>query len=160
MACAGLCSGNTTLRVSSAEQLAVMAPILPSPDWFIGLHGFALCQRGRWIDWARVPLLPYDQGTHEGTTFAYSFNRSQPQQAVSRLWTQEGNLFEDPSMCVLSGMPLHSGQWDSCSTQRRACRRHLQNTMSYYRACTGAAVQCANVRCSAIVQAGAGPLLV
>ena len=31
-------------------QVSVVTKIVPSPDWFIGLHGLQLCQEGAFMD--------------------------------------------------------------------------------------------------------------
>ena len=104
---AGVCHGQATfVATPSAPSLSLMAPIMPSPDWIVGLHHLKLCQHGQWVSWARVPLFPYDLGTHEGTQFAYSFEPSDPRQPVQRPWSRPGNMFRDASMCDIQSFLL------------------------------------------------------
>jgi hypothetical protein len=98
---AGLCFSTHHLNITEATTaLSVMSFIMPSSDWFIGLHAFPLCQGGSWISSARVPLLPYDLGTHDGRSFRYSNVLSDPPQAVSRLFGLGDSPFRDPQLCV------------------------------------------------------------
>ena len=52
-------------RVDSSHPLvSIIARIIPSPDWFIGVHDVSLCNNsGYWIDEKVIPLFPYDAGT-------------------------------------------------------------------------------------------------
>jgi len=37
-------------RIYECAQVSLMTRIVPSPDWFIGVDGFDLCNDGKWID--------------------------------------------------------------------------------------------------------------
>lgn len=46
-----------------------MARIVPSPDWFVGVHNIDLCEKESWLDAVTVGLAPVDAGTDNGYTF-------------------------------------------------------------------------------------------
>ncbi len=52
---------------SSRPLVSVIARIMPSPDWFIGVRHVSLCNTssGQWLKLKakRIPLFPYDAGT-------------------------------------------------------------------------------------------------
>ena len=50
---------------SSRPLVSVIARIMPSPDWFIGVRHVSLCNTssGQWLKDKRIPLFPYDAGT-------------------------------------------------------------------------------------------------
>jgi hypothetical protein len=71
---AGNSTGNFTLsspRTFSQEfpLATIVAMIAPSPDWFIGVHDYALFDGTNWVDDVTVELFPYDAGTDSGTTY-------------------------------------------------------------------------------------------
>lgn len=64
---------------ASHPYVSLIAQIYPSPDWFIGVQDFDLCNRtgGDWFVRKRKTLFPYDAGTKSGSSF-YSGNNSTP----------------------------------------------------------------------------------
>ena len=54
---------------SLPRQVSMVAKVVPSPDWFIGVDGLDLCRRSAWLDTHTVDLHPYDAGTDMGYTF-------------------------------------------------------------------------------------------
>ena len=46
-----------------------MSKLVPSPDWFVGLDSFELCENGRFIDGVTIEADPMDAGTDNGFTF-------------------------------------------------------------------------------------------
>ena len=44
--------------------------IAPSPDWFVGVSSFNLCDNGEWIDDKTIELFGYDGGSRQGTAYA------------------------------------------------------------------------------------------
>ncbi|KAG7299153.1 hypothetical protein JYU34_017688 [Plutella xylostella] len=51
------------------SRVSVMARMIPSPDWFIGVDSFDLCVDGNWLDSITVEVDPLDAGTDNGFTF-------------------------------------------------------------------------------------------
>ena len=57
-----------TLEVDiSRPLLTLVSMVAPSPDWFVGTHGFDLRPEGHWADSFDLPLAIYDAGTDSGT---------------------------------------------------------------------------------------------
>lgn len=46
-----------------------MVRLDPSPDWFVGVTSFDLCEKKRWQKHIKVDLFPMDAGTDKGLTF-------------------------------------------------------------------------------------------
>ncbi len=64
--------GETTLSFSVDSRfplVTLVSMLAPSPDWFVGVHGLSLRERGDWVQEKVVHLLAYDAGTDSGTTF-------------------------------------------------------------------------------------------
>ncbi|XP_028391468.1 spondin-2-like [Dendronephthya gigantea] len=60
------------IEVTSEYPLvSFITMIAPSPDWFVGVHDYDLCNRtsGEWLDSRARDLPPYDAGTDSGLTF-------------------------------------------------------------------------------------------
>ncbi|VGO16717.1 hypothetical protein PDESU_05308 [Pontiella desulfatans] len=74
---------NMSFTITQSHPLAtVVTMIAPSPDWFVGVHGAKLFVDGDWIDEATFPLLPYDAGTDDGTTYTSGNAPSSPPQPI------------------------------------------------------------------------------
>ena len=67
------------------SYVTLVTMIAPSPDWFVGVHGWPLFSNGRWIEVEVVDLLAYDSGTDSGTTFTSSNQDTSPPQPISRI---------------------------------------------------------------------------
>lgn len=64
--------GTTSVKVIADpfhSKLSLMAKLLPSPDWFVGVDSLELCKDGEWVDRLVYDLPPYDAGTDRGFTF-------------------------------------------------------------------------------------------
>lgn len=72
------------------SELTLVTMLAPSPDWFVGLHGFDLMQNGDWIESAVVPLNLYDAGTDSGTTYNSGNANVFPHQPISLVTTSSG----------------------------------------------------------------------
>jgi len=73
--------------------LSVVTMVAPSPDWFVGVANFDLCQGGTWIDDVTVDLdTVYDAGTDNGASFT-SGDIDQTPHLPIRLVADEGNHF-------------------------------------------------------------------
>ena len=47
----------------------MIAKIIPSPDWFVGIDSVDLCEDGDWLPELSIDLDPMDGGTDMGYTF-------------------------------------------------------------------------------------------
>lgn len=65
--------------------LSLVSMIAPSPDWFIGVHGFNLRPDGVWIDEITHSLAPYDAGTDSGIHYTSANASTIPQAPITRL---------------------------------------------------------------------------
>lgn len=68
-----------------------MVKMIPSPDWFVGISDFDLCQNGQWRDLVRLRLDPIDAGTDKGLTFTAPNWPSLPQEPVHHITSQRPN---------------------------------------------------------------------
>ncbi|XP_052740986.1 spondin-2-like [Bicyclus anynana] len=67
------------------SRVSVMARMIPSPDWFIGVDGFDLCVDGNWIDSITIEVDPLDAGTDNGFTFTAPNWPTAPQGVAYRI---------------------------------------------------------------------------
>ena len=76
-----------TLTVKKTHPLITLASMIgPSPDWFVGLHGFSLLDDdSNWKSSASMDLFPYDAGTEDGTDFTLSNDATSPQGVITSL---------------------------------------------------------------------------
>jgi hypothetical protein len=65
--------------------VSLVSMIAPSPDWFIGVSGVSLIEKGQWGDELIIPLHAYDAGTDNGQSYLSSNNKTDPQANISRL---------------------------------------------------------------------------
>lgn len=65
--------------------LTLVTMIAPSPDWFVGVHGLPLFEKGSWRQLTVVDLLPYDAGTDSGVNFNSSNVATVPPESISRI---------------------------------------------------------------------------
>ena len=70
--------------------------IAPSPDWFVGVHDFNLCNAttGKWQDATTSELAPYDAGTDSGTRFESPDKITDPQEDIHRLTNNTEGSFK------------------------------------------------------------------
>lgn len=89
-------TGSTTATFTTSRDhplLSVVAMVAPSPDWFVGVANFELCDGNDWIDDVTVDLaLVYDSGTDSGPSFT-SPNADQTPHVPIHLVADEGNHF-------------------------------------------------------------------
>ena len=92
-------TGSTTVSnipVNSQYPLvSVISMIAPSPDWFVGVHDYSLCNEttGEWFDKRVKDLLLYDSGTDSALTFVHSDKPTVPPEPIFLINnTQEGSL--------------------------------------------------------------------
>ncbi|XP_026544487.1 spondin-2 [Notechis scutatus] len=55
---------------STGYEVSLAARIVPSPDWFVGIENFNLCDKNGWKRRVSIDLFPYDAGTDSGFTFS------------------------------------------------------------------------------------------
>ncbi|KAM6448234.1 spondin-2 isoform 1-T2 [Liasis olivaceus] len=62
---------STVFEVDARHPLVSTAVrIVPSPDWFVGIENFNLCEKDHWKHQVSMDLFPYDAGTDSGFTFS------------------------------------------------------------------------------------------
>ncbi|XP_041979917.1 spondin-2 [Aricia agestis] len=67
------------------SRVSVMARMVPSPDWFIGVDSFDLCVDGNWLDSITIEVDPLDAGTDNGFTFTAPNWPTAPQGVAYRI---------------------------------------------------------------------------
>ncbi|CAF4850705.1 unnamed protein product [Pieris macdunnoughi] len=67
------------------SRVSVMAKMIPSPDWFIGVDSFDLCVDGNWLDSITIEVDPLDAGTDNGFTFTAPNWPTAPQGVAYRI---------------------------------------------------------------------------
>lgn len=74
-------------RTDKSNHLFTVAVALhPSPDWFLGVTRFELCQRGNtWLQERDLKLYPWDAGTDSGVSYESSNIETFPQDTVGRV---------------------------------------------------------------------------
>jgi hypothetical protein len=80
--------GSTSVMVDMTPEfplVTLVAMVAPTPDWFIGVHGFDLRSGGVWTQQATVDLYAYDAGTEEGSGFSLSNPATSPSQPIALL---------------------------------------------------------------------------
>lgn len=69
----------------SHSKVSFMVKLIPSPDWFVGVSSFDLCERNRWKSHIKLDLFPVDAGTDRGLTFTSPNWPSAPREAIYML---------------------------------------------------------------------------
>src|SRR6185436_16943578 len=67
--------------------VTLVTMVAPSPDWFVGVSGLALFERGEWAQERRMELTPWDAGTDSGATFTSPDLASSPHQPIAPIVT-------------------------------------------------------------------------
>ncbi|KAM3866984.1 spondin-2b [Diretmus argenteus] len=70
---------------SRHSYLSFIVRIVPSPDWFVGVDSFDLCQGDQWKESVSLELFPYDAGTDSGFTFSSPNFETIPQDKVTQI---------------------------------------------------------------------------
>jgi hypothetical protein len=77
-------STSITFNVSRDFPLVtVISMIAPSPDWFVGVSGLSLLEKGGWVDEQVVDLYLFDAGTDSGTSYASANAATTPPVLIS-----------------------------------------------------------------------------
>lgn len=80
--------GVTTVTVDVSAQfplITLATMVAPSPDWFVGVHGFDLRDGAGWKNQLTVDLYAYDAGTEQGTGFSLANPATVPHQSIALL---------------------------------------------------------------------------
>lgn len=80
--------GSTSLTFDVTAEFPLVtltSMVAPTPDWFVGVHGFDLRDGGGWKQQATVDLFAYDAGTEEGVGFSLSNPETVPRQPIALL---------------------------------------------------------------------------
>ncbi|XP_072938962.1 spondin-1-like isoform X2 [Epargyreus clarus] len=73
-------------RADKTNHLFTVAVALdPSPDWFLGVTRYELCQDNTWLAERELRLYPWDAGTDSGVSYESANIVTYPQDAVSRV---------------------------------------------------------------------------
>tara|TARA_R110002072_G_scaffold87129_3_gene196631 strand:+ start:44194 stop:45264 length:1071 start_codon:yes stop_codon:yes gene_type:complete len=80
------------------SELSLVTMLAPSPDWFLGVHGFNLMENGDWIESAVIPLHVYDAGTDSGTTYTSGNANTSPRAPIQIVTTASGPFQGAPTM--------------------------------------------------------------
>jgi len=92
-------TGVATAMFTTTKQhrlLSLTTMVAPSPDWFLGVANFDLCDGGDWIDDVTLDLTQvYDSATDNGLSFT-SPDADQTPHLPIRLVADEGNHFLTP----------------------------------------------------------------
>ncbi|XP_013775027.1 spondin-2-like [Limulus polyphemus] len=67
------------------SKVSLIARIIPSPDWFIGVDSFELCVNGKWVDTIILDVDPLDAGTDNGFTFTAPNWQTEPRNKISQI---------------------------------------------------------------------------
>ncbi|XP_013183038.2 spondin-2 [Amyelois transitella] len=83
-------TNNPTHAIFRADRthhlVTVAAALAPSPDWFLGVTRFELCQEDNtWLPDRELYLFPWDAGTDNGVSYESPKTLTFPQGAVSRV---------------------------------------------------------------------------
>jgi len=66
-------------------RVSMMAKLIPSPDWFVGLDSLNLCENGHFVDTVTIEADPMDAGTDNGFTFTSPNWPTSPQGSIFRI---------------------------------------------------------------------------
>lgn len=67
------------------SRVSLLSKIVPSPDWFVGVDSFDLCEDGNWVDNVKIQVDPLDAGTDNGLTFTSPNWPTTPQERIFRI---------------------------------------------------------------------------
>ncbi|XP_046872063.1 spondin-2a [Hypomesus transpacificus] len=98
-------SSTELLLQPRSPLLSLMVKVIPSPDWFVGVDSFNLCEDGQWKQEVTLDLHPFDAGTDSGFTFSSpNFPTSPPEnitQITSQMPNHPANSFYYPRLTEL-----------------------------------------------------------
>ncbi|CAB4015183.1 Hypothetical predicted protein [Paramuricea clavata] len=85
------------IEVNSEYPLvSFITMIAPSPDWFVGVHDYNLCNTttGKWLDSRTRDLPPYDAGTDSGPRFGSPNQITNPKEDIHLLTNNTEGSFK------------------------------------------------------------------
>ena len=85
------------IEVNSEYPLvSFITMIAPSPDWFVGVHDYNLCNTttGKWLDSRTRDLPPYDAGTDSGPRFGSPNQITNPKENIHLLTNNTEGSFK------------------------------------------------------------------
>ncbi len=65
--------------------VTLVSMLAPSPDWFVGISGFNLCENDKWVENKVATLYPYDAGTDSGESYTSANSITNPPENISRI---------------------------------------------------------------------------
>ena len=72
-----------TINARPGQSLISMTSMIaPSPDWFVGVSNYDLCQNGVWRNVASFNMVPFDAGTDSGRSLTAPDEATRPQEAI------------------------------------------------------------------------------
>ncbi|XP_048883652.1 spondin-2a [Brienomyrus brachyistius] len=84
-------SSTELLLQPKTSQLSLMAKVIPSPDWFVGVDSLDLCELGEWRKEVTFELRPFDAGTDSGFTFSSPNFPTNPPENITQITSQNPN---------------------------------------------------------------------
>ncbi|XP_058040473.1 spondin-2-like isoform X2 [Ahaetulla prasina] len=100
---------STLFEVDPGHPLVSLAVrIVPSPDWFVGIENFNLCDKSGWKNHVSIDLFPYDAGTDSGFTFSSPNFATIPRETITQITcsspSHPANSFYYPKLKTLPPM--------------------------------------------------------
>lgn len=98
-----------TFRIDeSAPLVSLVGMIAPSPDWFYGVSGVRLYDKGRWLNQVTVDVFAWDSGGDAGTTYMapdMDLERKQPTTYVETAHFKQSGELVPVGVFVFSRVP-------------------------------------------------------
>ena len=95
---------------SNFSKVSFITMLAPSPDWYIGIDSFDLCDNGKWREsWNDTMSPPYDAGTEEGEGFSTSNPASNPHVDIFRITNDMQGAFKNTEPIKSLGEFLFKG---------------------------------------------------
>ncbi|XP_028651513.1 spondin-2-like [Erpetoichthys calabaricus] len=79
---------STVTLMPDSPLISILARIIPSPDWFVGVNSLNLCKSGHWEEVVIFDLYPWDAGTDSGFVFSSPNFATEPQEPISPITAQ------------------------------------------------------------------------
>jgi len=78
------------------SMVSLISMIVPSPDWFVGVDSYDLCDSdGKWKTMEELNLLPWDAGTDSGTQFTSDDMETKPRDFIARITPASDTVLKD-----------------------------------------------------------------
>ncbi|XP_028390890.1 cell wall protein RBR3-like [Dendronephthya gigantea] len=125
----------TNIEVTSDYPLvSFITMIAPSPDWFVGVRDFDLCNTtsGEWLDSRARDLPPYDSGTDSGLNFKSSNDPTIPPENIHLLTNDTEGSFKGDKPVQKFGTFTFKKTFDSNPIKKSSSSEVLQPSKSQY----------------------------